>query len=392
MVDDIKRHTVLVIDDERGPRESLRMLLKNDYQVLSADSVDGGLDLLDQNEVDVVAMDIRMPNKNGIDGLRAIREKFPFLSVVLITGFGSLETAQEAIRLGANDYIRKPYDAVEMREVILRNVQRSRLERWRQHAEKELTHLNTKLLDELEQKNNLATLGQKSMEFVHDLRSPLTAMLGYVDLLTRELKTVREGLGDHWGETTEYLGYIEKSVMRCKELSDLWMNRGKTKPQARNPVDVHALLEDVIRSGHHAATAKGVTVELNAAETSDPLEINRLQISRALTNILLNAIEAVPETGGQVRFWHRVANGMHEIGIKDNGCGMTADQIQHVFEPFFTTKIKNGTGLGLAIVKEAIDAHHGTIQVESKVNEGSEFIVRLAVGKTPAPIEATPAN
>jgi signal transduction histidine kinase len=71
---------------------------------------------------------------------------------------------------------------------------------------------------------------------------------------------------------------------------------------------------------------------------------------------------------------------------------MTADQIQHVFEPFFTTKIKNGTGLGLAIVKEAIDAHHGTIQVESKVNEGSEFIVRLAVGKTPAPIEATPAN
>jgi signal transduction histidine kinase len=384
-----KQPAIMIIDDERGPRESLRMLLKNDYQVFCADSVDAGLEMLQQNEVDVVAMDIRMPHKNGIDGLREIREKYPFLAVVLITGFGCLETAQEAIRLGASDYIRKPYDAVEMRDIILRNVQRSRLERWRNRAEKELTVLNARLLTELEQKNNLVALGQKSMEFAHDLRNPLTAMLGYVDLLTRELKEAREKLGDQWQDTSEYLGYIEKSVLRCKELSDLWMDRGKIKRQFLNPVDIPALLEEVIHNGHHVATAKGVQVEFCAVENTEPLVINRIQISRALTNILLNAIEAAPPTGGQVCLWHRF-DGMHEIGIEDNGCGMPPEQSRLIFEPFYTTKAKNGTGLGLAIVKEAVDAHHGTIQVESTVGKGSKFIVRLPAGKIPP--ESTPVN
>lgn len=382
MADTPSHHTVLIIDDERGPRESLRMLLKTDYQVLCADSVDTGLELLKHNEVDVVAMDIRMPHKNGIDGLREIRATFPFLTVILITGFGSLETAQEAIRLGANDYIRKPYDAAEMRDIIRRNVQRSQFERTRHRTEQELTRLNAKLADELGQKDKLASLGQKSMEFVHDLRSPLMAMMGYVELLSQELKQVREQLGNRWQDTAEYLDYIEKSVLRCKELSDLWMDHGKTNLNAPQPVEIRALLEDVIGNGHHAAAAKGVQVELHSSDTSALLMINRIQINRALTNLLLNAIDAVPPVGGQVRIWHRMTDALHEIGVEDNGCGMTEEQIQHVFEPFFTTKTRHGTGLGLAIVKQAIDVHRGTIHVSSAVGQGSRFVIRLPAGST----------
>src|SRR5437870_11456817 len=120
---------ILVIDDEIGPRESLRMLLKPNYQVHTADCVEAGLKLLKEKQPDTIVMDIRMPGVNGIEGLRKIREIDPHLSVIMLTGFGALETAKEALRLGANDYINKPFDAVQMREVIGRNVERTRLQR-----------------------------------------------------------------------------------------------------------------------------------------------------------------------------------------------------------------------------------------------------------------------
>src|SRR6266478_9857255 len=107
---------ILIIDDEMGPRESLRMLLKPNYQVHTADNVELGLQLLQEKAPDAIVMDIRMPGINGIDGLRQIREIDPHLSVIMLTGFGALETAKEALRLGANDYIAKPFDAHEMQQ------------------------------------------------------------------------------------------------------------------------------------------------------------------------------------------------------------------------------------------------------------------------------------
>src|SRR4249919_3768635 len=129
---------ILVIDDEIGPRESLRMLLKPDYQVHTADCVEAGIKLLKEKQPDTIVMDIRMPGMSGIEGLRRIREIDPHLSVIMLTGFGALETAKEALRLGANDYISKPFDASEMRDVIGRNVERTRIQRTSVNASTEI--------------------------------------------------------------------------------------------------------------------------------------------------------------------------------------------------------------------------------------------------------------
>ena len=112
---------VLVIDDELGPRESLRILLKMEYEVLVADSVLRGLDLLAKHHPDVVIMDIRMPGMTGIEGLREIRKLDADISVIMLTGFGALETAQEALRLGASDYLKKPFDTKEIMEPSILN-------------------------------------------------------------------------------------------------------------------------------------------------------------------------------------------------------------------------------------------------------------------------------
>src|SRR5437879_12635226 len=134
---------ILVIDDEIGPRESLRMLLKPDYQVHTADCVEAGMKLLKEKQPDTIVMDIRMPGMSGIDGLRKIREIDPHLSVIMLTGFGALETAKEAVRLGVNDSISKPFDTGEMRAVIGRNVHRTRVHRTTEPASAEPKDLNT---------------------------------------------------------------------------------------------------------------------------------------------------------------------------------------------------------------------------------------------------------
>src|SRR5437762_11188255 len=151
---------ILIIDDEMGPRESLRMLLKPSYQVHTAENVESGLQLLQEKQPDAVISDIRMPGTSGIEGLRKIREIDPHVAVIMLTGFGALETAQEALRLGANDYINKPFDAVQMREVIGRNVERTRVQRKSEATAHELQELNERLRNELAQKERLASLGR----------------------------------------------------------------------------------------------------------------------------------------------------------------------------------------------------------------------------------------
>src|SRR5206468_6878689 len=196
---------ILVIDDEMGPRESLRMLLKPNYQVHTADCVESGIKLLKEKNPDTIVMDIRMPGVSGIEGLRQIREIDPHLSVIMLTGFGALDTAKEALRLGANDYISKPFDAREMRDVIARNVERTRVKRSSDHALSEIQELNQRLMRELAQKERLASLGQASAEFVHDLSNPLTIVWGYVQLLAKKL----EQNGDAMQTSPKELNIIE---------------------------------------------------------------------------------------------------------------------------------------------------------------------------------------
>lgn len=208
-------HKVLVIDDEAGPRESLRMVLKPDYEVLLADHVDRGMELLRDHQPDVVVMDIRMPGKSGIEGLRELRRIDSQVSVIMLTGYGALETAQEAIRLGANDYLKKPFDIAQILETIERNANRTRLERRKLKALEELQSLNSRLNEEVMAKSHLASVGEASAEFAHDLRNPLMVVMGYCDLLFDQIRRVQSERNGTGQDTLEYIHMIEDNVKRC---------------------------------------------------------------------------------------------------------------------------------------------------------------------------------
>ncbi len=371
---------VLVIDDEIGPRESLRMLLKPTYQVRTADCVEVGLKLLKEKLPDTIVMDIRMPGMTGIEGLRKIREIDPHLSVIMLTGFGALDTAKEALRLGANDYISKPFDAHEMQEVIGRNVERTRVHRTSEHAAAEIKELNNRLLQQLAQKERLAALGQASAEFVHDLGNPLTIVWGYVQLLAKRLESEKSengAVGENATSVKE-LNIIEQNVRLCRELLTMWQSYGSVEASPPKPISISAILREVVKGVTGMAAQSGV--ELSATICDDPCILlgDTVQINRAIQNVIINAVQASAEKKGSVKITCTQKDFYVDLGIQDTGAGIDPAQISKIFDPYFTTKqARNGMGLGLYITKKVVEDHNGSIKVDSTPSAGTTFTIRL---------------
>jgi signal transduction histidine kinase len=374
----LEQPQILVIDDEMGPRESLRMLLKTDYQVYTANCVEAGLKLLKEKQPDTIVMDIRMPGMTGIEGLRKIREIDPHLSVIMLTGFGALETAKEALRLGANDYISKPFDAHEMREIIGRNVERTRVQRASESTAAEVKELNNRLLKELAQKERLASLGQASAEFVHDLGNPLTIVWGYVQLLAKKLERSENGGAVENSASIKELNIIEQNVRMCRELLTMWQSYGSVEASPRKPISVSEIVRDVIKSVGAMAGQNGVDLQSAVCEDTCTLLGDAVQINRAIQNVIINAVQACAEKKSSVTITCAQKDFYVELRVEDNGTGMTKEQMGKIFDPYFTTKQgKSGTGLGLYITKKVVEDHNGSIKVESTPDMGTTFVIRL---------------
>jgi signal transduction histidine kinase len=378
--------TVLIVDDEYGPRESLRYLLKEDYDVLCAESVNEGVSLFRQVRPDLVIMDIRMPGKSGIEGLREIRELDAQVSVIMLTGFGALETAQEALRLGATDYISKPFDTDTMRQLVARHIRRTIIERKRMRLLGELQDVNTRLEHDLEEKEVMASLGQRSAEFAHDLRNPLMIVSGYVELLTSQLDDAQLTLGDQYEQTSQYLDVIGENVRRCCELSQMWNDYRKSSRGQFKAVCLQDLLEDTRKGAEPLANAEGVDIRYEALGEELAILGNRAQLIRALHNVVANAIQAVRDNGGHVYVCVSREKERAVLLVNDTGCGMPPDVRKQIFEPYFTTKAEHeGTGLGMVITKKIIEEHHGEIEVESTEGKGTCVTIRLPVAPAAAP-------
>ncbi len=374
---------ILVIDDEMGPRESLRMLLKPSYQVHTADTVEKGLLLLTEKKPDTIVMDIRMPGMTGIEGLRRIRQIDPHLSVIMLTGFGALETAKEALRLGANDYISKPFDAREMREVISRNVERTRLHRTSESAAGEIKELNNRLLQELAQKERLASLGQASAEFVHDIGNPLTIVWGYVQLLAKKLEESERSDDPNAVSSNKELEIIEQNVRLCRDLLTMWQSYGSIEAAPHKEISISEIVREVVASVGAMAKENGVELKCDVTEDACSLKGDAIQITRGIQNVLINAIQASSESKGTVEVTCVRRDFYVDVRIADTGCGINPEQIAKIFDPYFTTKQgKSGTGLGLYITKKVVEDHSGSIKVDSAPNSGTTITIRLPLVNT----------
>ena len=366
---------LLIIDDELGPRESLRYLFKDTYEVPCADSVDKGVALLKEHAPDTIIMDIKMPVKNGIQGLKEIRAIDSQVSIIMLTGFGSLDTAQEAIRHGATDYLKKPFDTHEIREVVAGYVERTKINRKRVAATKNLEALTSQLQEQLNAKEKLAALGEESSEFVHDLGNPLSVINSYAQIL---IKDIKEKKSDGEEINVKYLEQIEKSVSRCRDMLTLWRERSQRATSSIKQLNLGNIVTEVATNAQTLAAAKNAQVYLVNGPDDCFIEGDNVQIFRAVQNIVSNAKDALPEKDGTIRISWRIDGHRALVEIEDNGGGFPPNKIKDLQTKYYTTKgDSGGMGLGLFITKNIVEAHGGSLILQNNT-AGTGALVTLA--------------
>lgn len=365
--------SILVIDDEVGPRESLRILLNDRYKVTCKISVDQGLDVLKTDPPDLIIMDIRMPGKSGIDGLREIRHLNENVPVVMLTGYGALETAQEAIRHGANDYIKKPFEIDEMLEVIDAQLKVGRVRRLRNRAALDLQNLNSRLVEQLTQKEELASMGQTTAEIMHDLRNPMSIVIGYVELLSHRLKKLKGDFGADYQSSIEYLDIIQKNVERCREMAATWQSQTHSSTGKMEPILIEDLVSEILYGLEALAVACSTELITEVNCPGAVVLMNSEQLPRAMHNLLSNALQAVTDQhDGRIEVRAIAHDSLVEFTVLDNGPGIPDELMDKIFQPYFTTKEKGkGTGLGLSITRKIVEEHSGHVEIRSQVGQGT---------------------
>jgi signal transduction histidine kinase len=363
--------SVLVVDDEYGPRESVAFTLAVEFAVETAERASEALAKIRQREYSAIVLDIRMPEMDGIRALEEIRKIDPLVSVIMLTGYGTLLTAQQAIVGGANHYLRKPPDVEELLAAVRQQTKATSLRRHQARLARDAQDMNVALKREIEKHEPQIWQGRASVELVHDLNNPLTVVIGYATLLCEEAKALGETDPERSAKLLDYAGMVEKAAEYCHHLSENWRLSSR-KMATMAPLDLVLAARDVqqvIFFGNPAIAISGL------AEA--PILGSKFELMRIFQNLFKNSLEAGAQTVGTVfsRRGDRV-----EVVITDNGPGMDADQVRKALQGGFTSKI-SGTGLGLGICRHLVTAHGGTFEFESSPGAGTK--VRLSFPAAP---------
>lgn len=376
---------VLVVDDEKEIRDFLLKALSivGNFEVDSAIDGEDALKKIEQEKFDLVLTDLKMPKIDGIKLIKEISQRKPEILTVLITGHGTIDSAIEAMKQGASDYITKPLNIDEM---ILR---------LKKVLEEKQRFLRMKdYIDQLERANKeLKRIDQVKSEFVsiasHELRTPLASIKNAIQLILK-------GKTGEINETqNKFLTMADRNINRLtnilNNLLDLSrIESGKINVKFQN-LQLNNLIELTVISMRPQADEKSIIIELDIPQSLPSVYGDPEKIEQILINLLGNAIKFTPE-GGKIQIsakpFYEEGDPDHgkmiSISVKDTGPGISKEHLGAIFEKFYQVedsihRSASGTGLGLAITKGLVEAHYGKIWVESEVGKGSTFFFTLPV-------------
>jgi len=214
---------------------------------------------------------------------------------------------------------------------------------------------------------HLATLGELAAGLAHEIRNPLAGIAGVMDIIGRDLPAS--------SPAREVLGEVQQEILQIKRiLSDL-LETARPKPPAFRAADLNSTTEQAVSLARQQIISRPIEIKLSKAYDLPPVEHDAGQIQQVLLNLLLNAIQAIDDSGN-IRVRLNSEDGFATVSVSDTGGGIAPEHLGNIFRPFFTTK-KRGTGLGLSLVSRIVEAHGGRVEVNSTPGEGSQFMVWL---------------
>ncbi len=374
---------ILVVDDEKEIRGFLSKALSRmgGFHVELAESGEEALGKIEREPFDLVLTDLKMPKMDGLQLISVIAKSKPETLTMMMTGHGTIDSALEAMKRGASDYLMKPLNLDEL-IVRIRKVleEKQRFIRLRDFA------------GQLERANQeLRRIDDMKSEFVsvasHELRTPLAAIKNAVQLLLK-------GTAGKINENQEkFLSMAERNINRLTNiLNDLLslsrIESGRIELKFEN-IGLKGIIELTASSLRPHADGKSLKIDVKISEPLPPVYGDPEKIEQILTNLIGNAIKFTPD-GGRILITakplsHDEKSGYGDrvaVSVEDTGIGIPPEHLDAIFEKFHQVESSlhrsvSGTGLGLAITKGLVEAHQGKIWVESEMGKGSAFTFTL---------------
>jgi len=360
-----EQEVIVVIDDDAAMRLSCRKILaKLGHRVETFEDGTQGLEGVSRLRPGLVVVDLKMPGLSGLEVVARVRELDPLVVVVVITGYATIDTAVEAMKAGAYDFLPKPFSPEELRLIVNRSLERRRLslEARRAEMDREL-------------------LRRRFVTFVsHQLQTPLAAVHQYLSVLQQFEETgAVEGKRREW---------IERCLRRAEEMQTLirdWLTLARLESdrlvRERAPVDLGRIIPNILATYEPLAAEERVTLEARLPETGCTVAGDPNCLNVLFDNLITNAIKYNrPE--GRISVTAGCQGEEVEVAVADTGVGIPPQCRERLFDEFFRVRGEGakktpGTGLGLAICKRIVTELGGSITVESEAGAGSTFRVRL---------------
>jgi two-component system sensor histidine kinase/response regulator len=400
-----RRGTLLIVDDEDGPRQSLRVIFKDEYHLLMAEDGPTAIELAQENDIDVAVLDIRMAGMSGIEVLERLKFVKPEIEAIMMTAFETTDTIRQALRLRACDYINKPFDIATMRGAVSQAMQRRRLESEIHTSAEKVQDLLVELQNQRIEEQIAKTRGDIYASIIHDINGPLTVISGFVQVLNQRLGHSTRLEMEDLEFIKDRLRIIARQVGNCIEISRRYLGflRRQSNETTAPHVSVNQLLRDLEQLARVHPSLQDNEFGITPLAEDVAVKINGTDVIQILLNLAVNAFQCAPlphrvDISGEVLHvpldLTKFKDGPHDrllniesmdntaplvlFRVSDTGPGIPPELLPKIFQPYFTTKgARQGTGLGLNIVQRLVKEGDGALHVHTQVNEGTTFSVYL---------------